>query len=89
MTVQDREDFVQRQVVDKWPGNTNFSDWRERKYPEPITEQGDSVMMLPYFDCLVGNHKYSGKGCERCEDALLDAPTTSDLEMLARMYPMR
>lgn len=88
----DTNAFLESHLVQTWPGNRRFSDWREYLAPEL-----DSVMSVPYHDCSLkpatakrlGLHVCSGTAaCDRYAAALADNPTASDLAFVAQMYPV-
>jgi len=83
------EQFILRQLVNVWPGNSEYSDLREwAKAEEP------SVMDAPYYKCFLGLHAPKPNGeCEECNgvfDAVLkNGPFPGDIEHLKSMYPLR
>jgi hypothetical protein len=88
------EDFINSEIVGRWPGELQFSDWR--KPPAAPKFEFDSVMAKPSYRCLLaeghdGNRCTSLKVCEYEEKAIsrLQNPTTSDLKHLLAMYGER
>lgn len=72
----DVKQFIEDQILAPWPGNPEFSDFRE--YPEDDAVAFDSVMMLQIFCSLIL------QGDRR---RVPSEPSKGDLDQLAAMYP--
>lgn len=79
------DDFIYSQLIQPWPGNPAFSDWRNE-----AEFDADSVMGLPFLGCffgLHGNAEYQPQ-CKTCRRFLVQnpQPTQSDYDHLVTMY---
>jgi|GEM_PF-5404881 len=89
--------FIHSEIIDPWPGDTRFSDWREPPVVQGGVADFDSVMAKPVYRCFLAAPHREDFDCkeldvcpfEQAEFERLDKPTASDLKQLARMYGRR
>lgn len=89
----DVEEFIEFEILDEWPGEQRFSDWRQSAAVAPDYDF-DSVMAKPSYRCLlrgVHDERCTPQACPTYENDLakLSAPTDSDLKHLITMYGTR
>lgn len=92
MIGDDLAEVLHAEIIDSWPGELRFSDWREP--PSDADAALDSVMARPLYRCLLqGGHPagFDCRGLKECpheQRALheLQSPTRSDLSHLLAMY---
>lgn len=70
--------FADSHVVDPWPGNAKYSDWRSDAAP--------SAMFVPFMHCLRADGALVPAVCPDCLAEIPQAPSPGDLAQLAAIY---
>jgi len=86
------EEFIKDEIIDRWPGDPRFSDWRKSAANRDNGYDCKSVMAKPSYRCLIkGLHNAktcTTTGCPEYQKELagLQGPTDGDLRQLREMY---